>query len=357
MKRTNSVGMGMFLSVALLVGCGGEEKPETPETPAVSAQCNETIAEYTAFDVTNHEPQDKRLVAIDEMMALFAQAESDWTKSATVAEAIRAKYKDSTTAIQAKVLGREDKHFSGDDAKVGQTIDTAILGSLNDLAAATKTLDVSLAKQRFQKAGIYRFLYLSVMEELYEPSLKHYDEAFGYLGTGASNAEAGRKGLARLATSRDGNNGTTLSAELFALIKEGSCIIQGALKAKGTDTLAAPSDDEQYARFVQRADAKLQSVFAYSIGHELYDIDLNKTKPDTAYIKLVEGEGFFRTLEPYMKNAPAGSAKAVLAAKLRTAFDSAIAKAKAGDTTWITDIKATELLGELETAFAIDVKS
>ncbi len=356
MKRTKSVGMGMFLSVALLVGCG-EDKPETPETPAVSAQCDESIAEYTAFDVTHHEPQDKRLVAIDEMVALFGQAESDWTKSASVAEAIRAKYKDPTTNLQAKVLAREDKHFTGDAAAVGPAIDAAILGSLDELAAATKTLDVSLAKQRFQKAGLYRFLYLSVMEELYdEPSFLHYDEAFGYLGTGASNAEAGRRGLAKLATGRDGNNGTTLSAELFALIKEGSCIIQGALKAKGADSMAF-GDDEQYSRFVQRLDAKLQSVFAYSVGHELYDIELNKTKPEAAYVKLVEGEGFFRTLEPYMKNAPEGSAKANLATKLRTAFDAAIAKAKNGDTTWITDMKATELLGELETVFAIDVKA
>jgi hypothetical protein len=356
MKRTKSVGMGMFLSVALLVGCG-EDKPETPETPTVSAQCDETIADYTAFDVTHHEPQDKRLVAIDDMMVLFAQAESDPTKSASVADAIRAKYKDTTTNIQAKVLGREDKHFSGDAAVVGPAIDKAILDSLDDLAAATKTLDVSLAKQRFQKAGIYRFLYLSVMEELYEPSLEHYDEAYGYLGTGASNAEAGRRGLAKLATSRDGNNGTTLSAELFALVKEGSCIIQDALKAKGADSLASPDDDEPYARFVRRFDAKLQSVFAYSLGHELYDIDLNKTKPETAYVKLVEGEGFFRTLEPYMKSAPEGSDKAKLAAKLRTAFDAAITKAKAGDTTWITDIKATELLSDVETVFFIDVKS
>ncbi|HEX8826273.1 MAG TPA: hypothetical protein VF794_40585 [Archangium sp.] len=350
-----SLGMGMFLSVALLSGCGPETETPNP-TPTVSERCDESIAEYKAFDVTHHEPQDKRLVAIDEMMVLFGEAEKDLTKKVTAADAILAKYKDPATSLQAKVLGREDKHFTGDAAAVGPDIDAAILGSLDELRTADSLTKVSLAKQRFQKAGIYRFLYLSVMEELYEPSLKHYDEAFGYLGTGASNAEAGRKGLARLATSRDGNNGTTLSAELFALVKEGSCLIEGALKAKGTDTMAVDAD-EPYARFVNRLDAKLQSVFAYSLGHELYDIDLNKTKPATAYVKLVEGEGFFRTLEPYMKNAPAGSAKANLAAKLRPAFDSAIAKAKNNDVTWIDDIKATELLTELEAAFFIDVKS
>ncbi|HEX8437880.1 hypothetical protein, partial [Archangium sp.] len=349
-KQLKSVGMGMFLSVALLAGCG---EPETPVTPTpeqpVSERCKETTADYLAFDVNNHKAQDDRLTAIDEMMALFTPAESDPTRSATQAAAILEKYKATSTDLQAKVQGREDKHFSGPDAAVGQSIDKAFLGAIDELKMADTKLKVSLAKQRFQKAGVYRFLYLSVMEELYEPSYAHYDEAFGYLGTGASNNDAGRKGLARLATSRDGNNFTTLSAELFALIKEGSCIIESALKAKNSDTLASPSDDETYARFVQRFDARLQSVFAYSIGHELYDIDFNKEKPETAYIKLVEGEGFFQTLEPYMKNAPAGSAKAKLAAKLRTAFDAAITKAKAGDTTWIPEMKATELLGELET--------
>jgi hypothetical protein len=354
-KQLQSVG-AMFLAVSLLAGCDPDVTPPARPDP-VSERCDEATAEYKAFDVVNHEPQDKRLVAIDQMMAQFPAAEADPTKSAAAADAILAKYKDPATNIQAKVLAREDKHFTGAAAAVGPELDAAILGSLDDLRAAQTTLDVKLAKQRFQKAGIYRFLYLSVMEELYEPSYKHYDEAFGYLGTGASNADAGRKGLARLATSRDGNNGTTLSPELFALIKEGSCIIEEALKAKNADTMEYGAD-EQYSRFVQRMDAKLQLVFAYSVGHELFDIDLFKTNPNTAYEKLVEGEGFFRTLEPYLKNAPAGSARANLAVQLRTEFDKAIAKAKAGDTTWISEMKATEvLLPALEAAFAIDVKA
>ncbi len=352
-KQLKSVG-AMFLAVSLLAGCDPEVMPPAKPGP-VSERCDEATAEYKAFDVINHEPQDKRLVAIDQMMAQFPPAETDPTKAPAAADAILAKYKDSATAIQAKVLAREDKHFTGDAAAVGPTIDAAILGAVEDLRAAKTTLEVKLAKQRFQKAGIYRFLYLSVMEELYEPSYKHYDEAFGYLGTGASNADAGRKGLARLATSRDGNNGTTLNPELFALIKEGSCIIEEALKAKNADTMDYGSD-EQYSRFVQRFDARLQSVFVYSVGHELFDIDLFKTNPNTAYEKLVEGEGFFRTLEPYMNSVP-GSDRANLSAKLRAAFDKAITKAKAGDTSWISEMNAPGLLSELETVFAVDVKA
>jgi hypothetical protein len=355
-KHFKSVGMGMFLSVALLAGCGGPDKDtDGTEPQAVSDRCKESTTDYLAFDINNHKAQDDRLKAIDDMMALFALAESDPKTAATQAAAVLARYQDPSTNLQAKVKGREDKHFTGDAAAVGPALDATILASIEELKNAATKQDVSLAKQRFQKAGMYRFLYLSVMEELYEPSYKHYDEAYGYLGTGASNTEAGRRGLAKLATSRDGNNGTTVTAELFTLIREGSCALEGALKARSADTMEL-GDDEAYARFVQRFDAKLQSVFAYSIGHELHDIELNRSNPALATVKLVEGEGFFQTLEPYMKLVP-GSDRAQLAAKLRGAFDAALAKARAGDTTWLADFKATELLGELETAFIIDVKS
>jgi hypothetical protein len=359
-KQLKSVG-AMFLAVSLLAGCDPDVTPPAKPDP-VSERCDEATAEYKAFDVARHEPQDKRLVAIDQMMAQFTPAETALpeavsAKAVAAADAILAKYQDPTTNIQAEVLARKDKHFTGAAADVGSELNKAILDAVDELRVADTKLEVKLAKQRFQKAGLYRFLYLSVMEELYGSSYVDYDEAFGYLGTGASNAEAGRKGLARLATSRDGNNGTTLSPELFALIKEGSCIIEEALKAKNADSMEYGAD-EQYSRFVQRMDAKLQLVFAYSVGHELFDIDLFKTNPDTAYEKLVEGEGFFRTLEPYLKNAPAGSARANLAVQLRTEFDKAIAKAKTGDTTWISEMKATEvLLPALEAAFAIDVKA
>jgi hypothetical protein len=353
-KQLKSVGMGMFLAVALLTGCPG---PETPDPdPVVSERCSETSADYLAFDVTNHAPQDERLKAIDAMVSMYGVAETTPAKAAEQAAAVLAKYQDPTTNLQAKVKGRADKHFTGDAAAVGPALDATILSAIEDLKNATSKLEVSLAKQRFQKAGMYRFLYLSVMQELLEPSYKHYDEAYGYLGTGPSNANDGRRGLSRLATGRDGNNGTTLAAELFSLIKEGSCSIESALKAKNADSMAY-GEDENYAKFVRNMDAKLQLVFAYSVGHELFDIDLFKGDANTAYIKLVEGEGFFQTMEPYMKLEPAGSPKAKLAARLRTAFDAAIAKAKAGDTSWITDIKATELLTELEAAYAVDVKA
>ncbi|MFL5354346.1 hypothetical protein [Archangium sp.] len=354
-KHIKSVGMGMFLAVALLAGCGPDKDTDGTEQPAASARCDDSSADYLAFDVNNHKPQDDRLTAIDAMVAMFTAAESDPSTAATQATALLAKYQDPSTNLQAKVKGREDKHFTGDAAAVGPALDKTITDAIEALRVATTKPEVSLAKQSFQKAGIYRFLYLSVMEELYEPSFEHYDEAYGYLGTGASNAEAGRRSLAKVATSRDADNGTTLSTELFSLMKEGSCLIETALKAKGTDSMEF-GDDENYARFVQRFDAKLQSVLVYTMGHELHEIDLDQGSPDKAYLELVETEGVFRTIEPYLKLS-AGSARANLAAELRTAFDAALAKARAGDTTWIADFKAGELLGKLETVFAIDVKN
>ncbi len=355
MNRMKHVGMGMFLSVALLVGCG----PETNEDPTpgdeVSARCDESTAEYIAFDVTHHAPQDLRLQKIDEAIALFTVTAEELSSVGTRADAVLAIYTDTTANLQAKVKGRTDVHFVDDSAAVGPALDTAILDAIEDLRNADTLLKVSLAKQKFEKAGMYRFLYLSVLQELHEPSKEHYDEAYGYFGSGPSNAEAGQKGLSRLATKRDGNNGTTLSAELFAALKEGACSMETALALKGVDTMAL-EDDELYARLVRQFDVKLQSVFAYSLGHELFDIDAKKGDADTAYIKLVEGEGFFQTLEPYMNIIP-GSAKANLAAELRSAFDDALVKAAAGDTSWIAEFDAVGLLGKLETAFGIDVKA
>ncbi|HSP79338.1 MAG TPA: hypothetical protein VLQ93_12460 [Myxococcaceae bacterium] len=356
MDRMKRIGMGMFLAVSLLAGCGPETNEDPKPGDAVSARCDEATAEYLAFDVTHHAPQDLRLQKIDEAIALFTVTADELSSVGARADAVLAIYTDTTANLQAKVKGRTDVHFVDDTAAaVGPALDATILGAIEDLRNADTLLKVSLAKQKFEKAGMYRFLYLSVLQELHAPSKKHYDEAYGYFGSGPGNAEAGQKGLARLATKRDGNNGTTLSAELFAALKEGACSLETALAIKGVDSMTL-EDDELYARFVRQFDVKLQSVFAYSLGHELFDIEVKKGDAETAYIKLVEGEGFFQTLEPYMHIIP-GSAKATLAAELRSAFDDALSKAAAGDTSWIAEFDAVGLLGKLETAFGIDVKA
>jgi hypothetical protein len=357
MKRIKVLGLGMFLSTALLAGC---QPPEETEDPVKSERCSATATEYLAFDVNNHASQDKRLKAIDDMIALYTAAEADTATVGAKADAVMALYTSTETSLQAKVLGREDKHFSGDEAKVGQEIDKAILEAIDDLreagSASDPKLAVKLAKQRFEKAGFYRFLYLSVMEELYEPSYKHYDEAYGYFGSGAANTAAGQKGLSRLASRRDANNGTTLNVELFDMLREGSCTIETALKAKNADTMEF-ADNADYSKFVQNFDEKLQRVFLYSVGHELVDIAANRSKPNDALVKLVEADGFLVTLEPYFKSASSGAAKYEAISQLRAAIQAAYTRVDAKDTTWVNDFPAEDLLLKLETAFGIDVKA
>jgi hypothetical protein len=352
MKRMKVLGLGMFLSTALLVGC---QPPETEE-PVKSERCSGAATEYLAFDVNNHAPQDKRLKAIDDMIALYGEAEKDITTVGAKADAVMALYTSTDTNLQAKVKGREDKHFSGDEAKVGQAIDTAILGAIADLRNAKSSTQVKVAKQRLEKAGFYRFLYLSVLEELYEPSYAHFDEAYGYFGSGPANTAGGQKGLSRLASRRDANNGTTLNVELFDMLREGSCTIESALKAKGVDTMEF-SDNADYAKFVQNFDEKLQRVFLYSVGHELVDIAANRSKPNDALVKFAEADGFLVTLEPYFKSASAGAAKYEAITQMRSAIQAAYVKINQNDPTWVNDFPAEDLLLKLENAFGIDVKA
>lgn len=354
-KHLESMGVGIVLSVALLTGCGKGTGSEGTEQPAAVSRCDDSSPDYLAFDASVSREQSARLRLIDEMTAMFSMAEGNPSTAAYYGGLVLTKYQDPGTHLRAEVQALQDKHFTGDSAAVGAAIDTTLMESIEALRTSTTKQEVSLAKQRFQKAGIYRFLYLSVMQALYTPSYRNYDTAYGYLGTGQDNQDGGRTSLALVATSRDSDNGTTLNAELFSLIKEGSCLIETALKARGTNSME-PGDDESYRRFVQRVDAKLQIVLAYTMGLELREIDLDKSAPDKASLELVETEGVFQSLEPYMKLSP-GSAKANLAARLRTAFDAALAKAQAGDTTWTNEFDAAGLLGEVETAFSIDVKS
>ncbi|WP_373048181.1 hypothetical protein [Vulgatibacter sp.] len=344
-----------YLAAALLaltsVGCGSEDDGDEQQNPGTE-QC-EGQAQYVAFDPVNHEPQDKRLGAIDEMLALFAAVQADPTTAAAKAAEVRAIYESTDHNLRAKVQGRQDVHLTDDAAMVGPAIDDAIVGAIDDLAAATTALEANLAKQTFEKSGIYRFLYLSVMYELYEPSKKHYDEAFGYYGSGNTDTDASRRGLARLAAKRDGNNDTTLASELFALVLDGKCALADALAAAGTDTIEMGTD-ATYDDIVDQIDARLQLVMAYSIGHELIEFEADKADADTAAIKIWEADGFFDIVEPYL--ASGTTEEQQFAADFRAALDDAMSKVAAGDTSWIATFDGAGFLETVESIYGIDVK-
>lgn len=341
-----------LLAAALLAftfaACGNDETP--PDDGGRVERCEAT--EYPSFDPVNHEPQEKRLAAVDEMLEKFAAAQKDPSVAAAAADEVEAIYQRADLKLQIKVRERTDVHFDGVEGEVGPDLDQVILAAIDDLRGATTALDVSLAKQLFEKAGMYRFQYLSVMQELYAPSRKHYDEAFGYLGSGPTNAPAGQKGLARLATKRDGENGTTSANELFQLILDGNCALDRALTEAGTDTIEL-GDDAEYDAIVHAIDHKLQLVMAYSIGHELYGIEQKRSSPDEARVKLYEAVGFFAVVKPYLA---VGSSEEQ---KFATDFDQALAAAfdasRDGTADWLVDFDAEAFLDRLEALYGIRI--
>lgn len=336
--------------MALAAGCGGgEEEPPPGDDPTQEQSLRCTSAEYRAFDPVNHAPQDLRLQRIKEIVDLFAAGDA-----AANAALAKSKYEAADANLAAKVQGREDLHFGVGDPRrdVGAGLHQTILDAIEQLRVATTSKEISLAKQKVEKNGFYRFLYLSVNEELREPSYQHYDEAYGYLGTGQTNEASARLGLAALATRRDANNGTTLAAELFSLIKEGSCVLETSLATKNANTMGL-NDDPAYATLVKTLDERMQLVFVYSVGHELFDLVAANGDPD---VKLVEASGFFETLEPYLVAEPETSPKGALGRALRDALELAEEKRTANED-WKTGFDAAGLLQQIETAYAIDVKA
>ena len=326
-----------------LVACDG-----TPDDPArnEAGRCDAT--EYLAFDPVNHAPQDARLDAIDNMLARFAEASADPATAAAKAKEIRDLYESTTTNLAAKVQGRKDVHDP--DAALGAEIHATIEDALARLEDATTATEVAIAKQRLEKGGMYRFLYHSVLEELWAPTRKHYDEAYGYLGTGETNAPGARRSLAKLATQRDATNGTSLGEELFAHLLDGACALETALGERGADEMKV-DDDPAYLEAAQAIDRKMRLAIAASIGHEVYEIGKAGADVDGARIELHEVDAFFSILERSMSNGT--DAEKALAADLRAAIDEAMANE---DPSWIAAFPADDLLHAIESAFGITVK-
>lgn len=343
---------GNILAAALLAlsftACDGSEEIDPPGSG--TERCDAT--EYPSFDPVNHEPQEKRLAAIDEMLAEFAAAQKDPGVAGAAADKVEEIYQRADLKLQIKVRERTDVHFTGTDAEIGAELDAAIVSSIEELRQAQTALEVNLAKQLFEKAGMYRFQYLSVMQELYAPSRKHYDEAFGYLGSGPTNAPAGQKGLARLASKRDGENSTTYANELFQLILDGNCALDKALTEAGTDTIDWEADDA-YAAIVNQIDKKLQAVIAYSIGHELFGIEQKRSSPDEALVKLYEAVGFFSIVKPYLLVGTA--AEQSFANDLEQALSTAFDASRAGSE-WMEDFDAAAFQARLESLYGIQIR-
>ncbi|MFL5349718.1 MAG: hypothetical protein ACJ8AT_33390 [Hyalangium sp.] len=352
MRRMQSVGVSAVLAATLLLGCGGEEKPPPVSEPQVSPQCD-SPTEYLAFDPANSAPQELRLQRIDDILALFDAATANVAVAGDKAAQALALYQGSEARLRADVQGRMDLR-SSPALLVGPELDATLTGAIEDLRKATTAYQARVARQRLVTSGFSRFLYLSVMEELLTaPSREHYDQAYGYLGTGRTNAEAGRRSFARMATERDATNETALAPDLFALVISGACTLDGALEYLGKDSMEV-EEDEPYARLTRMMDARLQLILVYSLSHELFAYTRVPTDAQAAQLALIGADGLLRTLEPSLQQS--GQERIALAHDLREALDAALAASRPDDPAWIPAFKAQEFLDRIQASWFIDVK-
>jgi hypothetical protein len=347
----SSQGLAWVLVAALgaLTGCGSDNESIVQEAQGQNCAAG---ASYEAFDAANHAAQDARLDAHVQMMAKADEALDDPTQAAAAYAAIESLYTD-TAELQAKVKGRADDHAGGDPA-VGAEIDSLILATIAKGKAATTDYELDVAKEVLDKA-LKRFFYLSVYHELVEGTRGTYDEAYGYLGTGPTNAEGEQRALARVARTMDGINGTTLSSDLFASVRAGSCALDQRLTKDGAESIDWTTD-EAYAAEVREIDGLLLDTMALYVGHEMFELaELDiAAEPDEAKVKVYEGAHAFYAIEPAMKAM--GGTAATDAAAIRQMYDDAIAAIESGDEMWHVTFDAASIKDKVAAAFGVTVK-
>lgn len=337
-----------FALLTLSTGCGSDNQQVLDD--AKGQNCGATT--YTPFAAANHAAQDERVALQATIGTMAEEALADLTKAPKIFADIEGLYA-STAELQAKVQGRADDHYPDDaDAKtVGATIDAQILAGIALGKGAKSETDVDMAKEIIDKS-LSRFFYLSVYHELVEGERGTYDEAFGYLGTGAKNDAASRLSIAAIASRRDETNGTTFEAQLFDKIIEGSCAIDKALKAASADSISW-KDDASYAKVVGEIDALMLQVLAASVGHELFE-PLSSVDAEEAKVAFHEGAYYFFAVEKAM--IAKGGDAATDAAKIRAMIDAAKAKLDAGDADWMTGFDSGFVRDRVTAAFGVVVK-
>jgi hypothetical protein len=333
----------------LVLGCGGGDN-ERLEQDAQGQNCGAVT--YAAFDPANHVSQDARVEAQAQINEAIAAVTADPTQAAAVFAQVEVVYRD-TTELQAKVQGRADDHFPGDPAaaQVGVEIDAFITDGIARGKVATTALDVTVAKQLIDKS-LTRFFYLSVFYELALGERAKYDEAFGYLGTGADNDPASLRSVAAIALKRDGDNGTTLEPDLFTGILAGSCALDKRLTADGVEQLVW-TEDEAYAAEVRGIDERMKKVLAASVGHEFFE-PVSALPPDEAVVKLYEGALYFYAIE--MDMAALGGQAATDAAAIGAMLRAAVTAVEAGDASWQATFDSDFIRDAIAAAYGITIQ-
>ena len=302
---------------ALLAGCTDDgSSPTTADTTigdTSPADSNASSAGYTPFQQANLENQLVRVSAYNQIAVLrksadfkaesFGESCAKWNvagKSPTDATKIASLYVESAE-LSAKVKTRKDAHEYNKNAPLGVDVDKAICDAIEAGAKASAVERNKVGSidwhAQFVDKGLQHFYYLSLYNYLVGGTRKGYDEGVGYYGRALDGSD-GAKGIAATVKSRDGNCGTTYSAEIWDLLKAGRNQLDTALTAAGK----AGNDDKldaipaNLAATAAEIDKKLLQVFAISMGREMQGIQ----KGDKPEIKLSEGRGFFRILKPYL---------------------------------------------------------
>jgi hypothetical protein len=228
--------------------------------------------------------------------------------------------------------------------------------------AAEDALTATVARQWVDKP-LGHFVFLSVYHEMVAGKTDKWDEAFGYFGAPVDNAEGDRAGLAGVLTKRDGTNGTSLAAQGYNGLLDGSCALAEGLQAADAESLSW-ADVPQVKTAVEGVDRVIQEALAYSVAHEAFEMaELQETlaaTPDDAeaaaemWIKLAELDPYFRPIEALM--TAAGGESATRAAEIRAALDAAWAGWEARDGSWMGLFDADGVVERLELEYSIDVK-
>jgi len=359
--KLNAKRAAVAAALCALAACGdsADDDGGAGNGDDVSPQCSAPDG-YVAFDSANHQSQDRRLAAHAEMVALMeaALATGAPVDDSKFADAL-ALYTDPVEAaeLQIKVQGRLDEHVAGQPL-VGDRIDATIVAWLEAGQNATTVLEANLARQWVDKS-LQEFFFLSVHHEMLLGAREKWDEAFGYYGSGASNAEDELAGLALTAFKRDGTNGTTLGADIYNGLIDGACQLDMELEEQ--DSIDVTSTDLLYDT-VRSIDGDLQRVLAYSAGHEAFEmaelLEADPVDTDEIFVKSAELEAFFLPLERNMLDE-GGESKA-RAEEIRTQLDlmpGADPEAvDLTDTTWIDSVDAARILELIEEEFEIEVK-
>lgn len=329
----------------------------------VSPQCDSPDG-YIAFDTGNHQPQDTRLSAYDDMIDLMASAVAeDGNLDGSYFEKAKTLYKDATRSadLQAKVLERLDEHVAGDPLQ-GDRLNATILAFLDFGVAATTVREAKVAAV-WVEITLQEFLFLSVHHELVDPTREHWDEAFGYFGSHSDNDDANLQGLAHEAAARDFTNNTNMGAEIFNDFIDGACVLDEALTKEDVETL--PLDEiPELATIVSDIDWNMQQLLAYKTGHDALEIrdllEAGGSDVDSLTVEASELVALSIPLIRLMKDR--GGESADRAKQLQDIIDTlpladGVPDAVAlQDETWIVDFDPMPIVTLVSTEYDIKVK-